>query len=205
MYSKHRLEALSDGIFAIAMTLLVLELKVPTGTAPGQLGHALLHDAHAWISFIVTFVITSVFWVMQHRVFEAVESIGLKTIVPTFFFLGLISLLPFSTGVWGQHLTEPLAFFLYFLNQFFLALALVIKLELARKSGHLHHTSHLPALRLRLGTMCITMAIAATSVWVFPIKYLGLVLAAFALLVRRLRAVLLRRLEVPAPASSPQP
>ncbi len=55
MFSKRRIEALSDGVFAIAMTLLILDLKVPLDTPPGQLGAALLHDVASWVSFMVTF------------------------------------------------------------------------------------------------------------------------------------------------------
>ncbi len=60
MITKSRL-ALSDGVFAIAMTLLILDIKIPPN-ASGHRSEALAKDFHAWISFVVTFVLTSVFW-----------------------------------------------------------------------------------------------------------------------------------------------
>ena len=133
MFSKHRLEALSDGVFAIAMTLLVLDIKVPVGVAKGQLGEALAKDAHGWISFAITFFIASVFWTFQHRLFELLEGVSQKMLVPTFVFLAFVSVLPFSTSLWGRHISEPLALLIYFGNQFAIAVALTVKLELARE------------------------------------------------------------------------
>lgn len=193
MYSKHRLEALSDGIFAIAMTLLVLELKVPTDVPRGELWHALQHDAHSWVSFVVTFGIASVFWTLQHRVFDAVEGYAAHTVVPTFLFLGLVSLVPFSTSLWGQHLGEPLAFFLYFLNQFAIAGALVLKLELARHYGHLKPGVETKILRFRLWTMSATMGVAAIGAWFLPGKYMGFPPMIVGVVTRRWRAYLTRK------------
>lgn len=73
MYSKHRIEALSDAVFAIAMTLLILDIKVPDAGFPGGLAAALKHELHDWVSFLITFALTSIFWIFQHRVFERIE------------------------------------------------------------------------------------------------------------------------------------
>ena len=54
MYSKQRVEALSDGIFAIVMTLLVLNLNVPANIQSGHLWQALKLESHTWASFLVT-------------------------------------------------------------------------------------------------------------------------------------------------------
>lgn len=69
MFLKHRAEALSDGIFAIAMTLLVLDIKVPLGS-DAPLSTALGRESHAWISFAISFLLAGIFWMHQHRVFE---------------------------------------------------------------------------------------------------------------------------------------
>src|SRR5947209_6864270 len=105
MFSKHRVEALSDGIFAIVMTLLIIEIKVPE---KGPLAEALRSQAHEWISFAVTFGIASLFWVLQHRLFDLVERLNTGILTLTFLALCLVTVLPFSTSLWGHHIAEPI-------------------------------------------------------------------------------------------------
>ncbi len=178
MFSKHRVEALSDGVFAIVMTLLVLDLKVPDEAAKGHLGSALLHGSHEWVSFVITFAIASVFWVFQHKLFDLLSDIHQRALVPTFLFLGLVSVLPFSTSLFGHHIAERLAFIVYFANQFLISLALLLKFEVLRASGAVAVGPEASALRLRLTLLCAvlgsTMLGAAflplTSVWIVPVS-----------------------------------
>ena len=174
MFSKHRLEALSDGVFAIVMTLLILDIRVPVDVPPGGLGAALQRDSHAWISFAITFAISSIFWNAQRRVFELVDEMTTESLVLTFVFLGLVMVLPFSTSLWGHYIQEPLAFVLYFANQFAIAAVLTAKLEVSRMRGHLHHGVEAGLLRVRLYTMCAAMAAAAIGAAELPIGSFGL-------------------------------
>ena len=75
MVGKTRIEALSDALFAIVMTLLILEIKVPIGVPPYQLAAELAKDAPSWVSFAITFLLASIFWVDQHRVLHALAKI----------------------------------------------------------------------------------------------------------------------------------
>jgi len=177
MFSKHRLEALSDGIFAVAMTLLVLDLIPHTDIPPGQLGAVLAHNGAAWSGVILTFGISAVFWTLQHRVFDLIDDICPATIIPTFIFLGLIAILPFTAAILGHHVSDHLASMLYFGNYFGIALALTAKLEIARASGHLRPHADALQVRLRLYAMCLIGAgclIAAlylplTRFWIAPV------------------------------------
>jgi uncharacterized membrane protein len=74
MYSKHRLEMLSDAVFAIAMTLLILDLKAPTDVAPGQLVSTLMHEKSSYLSLVLTFMLSASMWAFQPRLFEVTES-----------------------------------------------------------------------------------------------------------------------------------
>ena len=68
-FSKARIEALSDGVFAIAMTLLVLEIKVPElprDVAPAELWHATIEHWPIFFSFLVTFMLAGQFWLSHH-------------------------------------------------------------------------------------------------------------------------------------------
>ena len=174
MYSKHRVEALSDGVFAIAMTLLVLDLKVPTASEPGQLWSALQADWHEWVSFAITFTLAATFWTFQHQVFDLVKKIDRISLALTFLFLGFVSVLPFTTSLWGHHIKEPLAFVLYFGNQLALAATLTAKLEVARFRGDIEQGPAADKMRLRLSLMCLIMAVGALSATFVPLHMMSL-------------------------------
>jgi uncharacterized membrane protein len=178
-FSKHRLEALSDGVFAIAMTLLVLDLHVPKDLAAGGLAEALKHESHAFLSFALTFAITALFWARQHRVFDLIESTGAEALVPTFALLGFVSLLPFTTSLIGAPHPESLSFVLYFSNQFAIAASLTVKLELARWKGRLHQGANADHVRLRLYILCFLMLSEVLAALFFPARYVFLPLIVF--------------------------
>jgi uncharacterized membrane protein len=158
MYSKKRLEALSDGIFAIAMTLLVLELKVPTDFAHGQLWQALRLESNDWLAFLITFCIAARYWMLQHNVFMLTENFTHSAVVLTFTFLGLITILPFSSSLMGRYASEPLAFCLYCANQSAIGGVLIAKLEFLRIREHLKKSAEMQHVRsdsLRLDPSCM--------------------------------------------------
>jgi uncharacterized membrane protein len=197
------MEALSDGVFAIVMTLLVLDLKVPTDSAPGQLGSALLKDWHEWVSFAITFTLASTFWMFQHRVFDLVKRIDTLSAVLTFLFLGFVSVLPFTTSLWGHHIKDPLAFVLYFLNQLALAAALTAKVELARARGELEAGPETGVMRLRLYLICLTMAVGAVSAAFVPLNLMSLPIIVVGLGANLFRRWWKKKMERLAAAGSP--
>jgi uncharacterized membrane protein len=187
MTSKHRLEALSDGVFAIVMTLLILDIKVPAGIAPGGLAAALRADSHQWISFAITFAIAAVFWNLQRRVFALVSDVTDVNIFLTFLTLAFVTMLPFSTSLWGHHLNERLAFFLYFANQFVIGAVLTAKLEIARGKGHVQAGPEFNYMRFRLYTVCAVMASASLASLYLPLEYTGFAPMVVALVARVIR------------------
>jgi uncharacterized membrane protein len=196
-FSKNRIEALSDGIFAIAMTLLVLDLKVPTDTAPGQLGAGLMHELPELITFVITFALAALFWSMQHRVLELLDHVGQANLTLTFLFLGFVSILPFSTSLWGHHLKDPVAFRIYYMNQFALAALLTAKVEGARRKGHLRRGIDSISLRLRLYGMSVAMGTTAVCVWYLPLRLywvVGYVVVLVVLPIRVLRKRMVARM-----------
>lgn len=187
MYSKHRLEALSDAIFAIVMTLLVLEIKVPTGVPHGQLAQALKEPFRDWVALVITFVLSARFWVLQHQLFDLLDKIKPRTLVTTFLFLGLMTLLPFSTALWGHNITEPLALAIYFGHQGLIGVAMVVEIESGLRDHNLHVVEAMYKLRGRLYVMIIAMVAACLAVWLLPLHYTGIVAASAALLGRMVR------------------
>lgn len=94
-----RLEAFSDGIFAIAMTLLVLEIRLPENIALGTLGSALLHLWRSYLAFLTSFATIGVMWVNHHRVFNLIRRTDQGVLALNLLLMLGISFLPFPTLV----------------------------------------------------------------------------------------------------------
>jgi len=99
---KNRIEALSDGVFAIVMTLLILELRVPDlpPNAPNvAVTPALLALWPKFASYIVTFVSLGFFWLAHHVMYHAILGTDRVLLWLNIIFFMFVSLLPFSTSV----------------------------------------------------------------------------------------------------------
>jgi uncharacterized membrane protein len=96
-----RLHALIDGIFAIAATLLVLDLPRPLGSH--RLAHDLLHAWPSYAAFAITFVTIGVLWIEHHGMMSAVEYINRRFLERTLLFLALISIMPWPTAIAAEY------------------------------------------------------------------------------------------------------
>ena len=118
--NKARLEALSDGLFAIVMTLLVLELKLPElprNTPDEELLHRMRELGPALFAFVITFIVSSAFWLMHHLTFHFIRHTTRVLCWINLIFLMFVSLLPFSTGMVGRFPSRKVALCAYLGNQ----------------------------------------------------------------------------------------
>ncbi|HLK16481.1 MAG TPA: TMEM175 family protein [Fimbriimonadaceae bacterium] len=100
-----RLEALSDGVFAVAITLLVLEIKVPAALGPDQsLGHELLKLWPQFLAFVLSFMSIGIMWMNHHRIFKLLARTDDGLQVVNGALLLLITFVPFPTAVFAQNL-----------------------------------------------------------------------------------------------------
>ncbi|HKY07017.1 MAG TPA: TMEM175 family protein [Candidatus Binatia bacterium] len=116
---KNRIEALSDGIFAIVMTLLILELHVPklsVTAANVQVAAALFDLWPKFVSYLVAFVSLGVFWVAHHLMYHAVRRADRTLLWLNIFFFMFVSLIPFSTSVLNSFPDALIASFLFGVN-----------------------------------------------------------------------------------------
>jgi uncharacterized membrane protein len=187
-YNKRRVEALSDGIFAIAMTLLVLNLKTPTGFPPGHIWRALQHDWILWLSFALTFGLAARFWTLQHEVFDVIEHLNRRALTLAFIFLGLISVLPFTTSLLSDHFSDPSVLALYLAHEFTIALTLVLFLETCRNHGHTLANAELRSVRIKLYGMCATLATCILIAYIAKPYWIAAAPPLIGLLQRRLQA-----------------
>ncbi len=111
MYAPQRLGALTDGVFAIALTLLVLELKLPEPPpADLTLGEILRTDWHPFLGWIISFIVLARLWLIQHDTAAALTRASSHTLLINMVFLGTISLVPFSANLISVYdLSEPLS------------------------------------------------------------------------------------------------
>jgi len=128
-FTKSRVETFSDGIFAIIVTLLVLEIKVPhvaDHDSVRQLATALWGLLPKVVAWMISFLTVCVIWVNHHRIFEAV-----KTIDQPFFWLNAnlllwVSLLPYPTALMGDYPQNPLAVSTYGAVSLMMGIAFVL-------------------------------------------------------------------------------
>ena len=114
--SPARLETLTDGIFAIAMTILVLDIHVPElmkGATSGELFSSLVDIWPRIASFAISFIILAMFWVAHHTEFRYIKKLDHKLIWLNVFYLLFVSLLPFTAALLGRYPENQVAVIVY--------------------------------------------------------------------------------------------
>jgi uncharacterized membrane protein len=114
--SLGRLLTLSDGIFAISMTLLALDLQVPNiGSHPSDesLRHALAANADSYWSFLLTFYVVAGYWRQHRRLMRSVVTTHPALIRDTLALLLLVAAMPFPASLLGRYGSEPIALAVY--------------------------------------------------------------------------------------------
>jgi uncharacterized membrane protein len=112
-----RIVAFSDGVFAIAITLLVLALTVPEHLEHGEsLTEALWDLRHSLLAYAISFAVIGRYWVNHHRFFSSVTGFDGRLLAINIFYLAWVVLIPFSTDVIGNHGGEAAAVILYAVN-----------------------------------------------------------------------------------------
>lgn len=130
-----RIVAFSDGVFAIAITLLVLTLKVDPDTTNSTLGQALLDERQDFFAYAISFAVIGRFWLVHHRFFGDVTGFDGRLIVLNLFYLAWIVLIPFSTQIIGDYGGAEAAVVLYALNMVAVILSGVLLFADARRAG----------------------------------------------------------------------
>jgi len=104
-----RLAALTDGIFAVAITLVAVQLTIekPADDSARAMFDAIGAEKGAWIGFIVAFIVLARYWVANHSLFARLNAIDTTVIVLQMIYLFLIVLLPFSTRTVGDYGDNP--------------------------------------------------------------------------------------------------
>lgn len=105
-FQLERLILFSDAVFAIAITLLVIEIKIPEiheNVSDKALLHELGHLLPKFLGFIVSFMFIGLYWTIHHRMFGFVTAYDRRLLVLNLVFLFFIALMPFSTGFYSEY------------------------------------------------------------------------------------------------------
>jgi len=112
VFDPGRISALSDGVFAIAMTLLVLDLKAPdfgAGNEPGQFAASLMEQGPSFLSWLLSFAILCRLWIIQHDLLAGGDTRSRGFLAWNFLFLGCVALIPFPTSLLAEHPDKALS------------------------------------------------------------------------------------------------
>jgi uncharacterized membrane protein len=101
--TKGRLEAFSDGVIAILITIMVLELKIPHGSDWASLRPIV----PVFLTYVLSFVILAIYWNNHHHMFQAVDRVNGRILWANMHLLFWLSLVPFVTGWMGENHFAP--------------------------------------------------------------------------------------------------
>ena len=137
--TTHRIEALTDGIFAIAMTLLVLTLALPEAktelTQTVELYSLLIGQMHKFFNYALSFLLLAIFWVKHHQQFHFIKRTNRKHLWINIVTLMFIALIPFSTSLIGDYNDDRVAEFFFASNLFIIGMLFLWNWVYATK-GH---------------------------------------------------------------------
>jgi uncharacterized membrane protein len=189
-WGKTRLEALSDGVFAIAMTLLVFNIKMPEGLTRKSTNEEVLKALGSltpgFVAFGISFLILAAMWMSHHNVLHAVRKADRGIIWLNALYLAWVSLMPFSTSVYSVHLKTQAGLMVYWVNVFLAATSLaLIWLHAVRKRKLLSEemtpilitnislrVSMMPVVSLTgIVVTMIDSTAALYVVWLLPVSY----------------------------------
>ncbi|HJW09208.1 MAG TPA: TMEM175 family protein [Holophagaceae bacterium] len=138
---KVRLEALVDGVFAIAMTILVLEVRIPELQDPRsrtELADALRHAWPTVAAYLFSFLMLGLFWVWHHRLAAKLRQLDSLLITVSLLFLATVSFFPFAAGLLGRYMGNRVSLMVYLPVVAMILVLQVLFYGLAMRRGLLH-------------------------------------------------------------------
>ncbi|HUN21620.1 MAG TPA: TMEM175 family protein [Anaerolineales bacterium] len=113
--NKQRLEAFSDGVFAIVITLLILDIKIPN-VEPTALLSSLVNILPQVLTYVMSFFIVGLYWHLHHQVAAQIKQIDEPFVWLNLVWLLFVSVLPFPTSLLGRYPLQPISLAIYGAN-----------------------------------------------------------------------------------------
>src|SRR5438105_2935881 len=159
-----RTVAFSDGVFAIAMTLLVVTVNLPVHTSDKSLGHDLRELLPQVLAFFLSFAVIGRYWLAHHRFVGLVDGVNTRFLVWTLVYLAMIAFLPFSTAVFGDHPSVHAAVVLYAVNVAVISTLEVVLFVTAVRDGLFRHKLPPDVYRYSIGASLVPVAAFLLSI-----------------------------------------
>ena len=163
-----RVVAFSDGVFAIAMTLLVLGLEVPSHA--GDLGDALLDQDQSLFSYALSFAVLAKLWLDHHEFFSGLERFDRTLMALNLLYLAWVAVVPFTSNLLGDYGTDSVAVGVYAASITGVALSLCAQMTYAYRRGlfrddarELARRSWAPGAFAAAAVFALSIAVAAVS------------------------------------------
>lgn len=139
--NKNRLEAFSDGVFAIVITLLILNVKVPDIhiTNNGQLNHIIFAALPKLLSFAFSFLVIGIFWIAHHRIFSFVKVVDTPLLWLNLVYLMFNALVPFPASILADNFFLPTTILFYTGTLFLISMMHFIILEYIIRHEDIKH------------------------------------------------------------------
>jgi uncharacterized membrane protein len=170
-----RLLTLTDGVVAIAITLLVLQLNVPPPAqlvhpdSPSELAKALGNGADQLISYVISFYVIAQFWLVHHRVFRRIAGQREGLAWWNFAFLFTITVMPFTSDLLGKYASNPLAIDIFAANLLAATVATQLTVVFVRRNNLLiagTDAREMQAARLRVAAAVFVIVLSIGLAWV---------------------------------------
>jgi uncharacterized membrane protein len=144
--NKNRVEALSDGVFAIVITLLILDIRVPD-VDYSQLAEALVALLPRIFAYVISFGVIAVYWLAHHQTLHLLGKLSGFTIWINLVYLLAVSFMPFPTALLGRYPLQPIPIVIYGINLIVanvtgLTLTLYLRRHPELRSGYVHRAQH---------------------------------------------------------------
>ena len=165
--NKARLEAFSDGVIAVIITIMVLEMKVPHGEDFESLKPVI----PVFLSYVLSFIYAGIYWSNHHHLFHAVHHVNGRILWANLHLLFWLSLIPFTTGWMGENHFRPIPVAMYGAVLLCTGLAFV----LLTRSLILHHGEESPLARsirgdtkgkVSVALYAVAIPLAFVNVWI---------------------------------------
>lgn len=153
---KNRLESFSDGVFAIVITLLVLDLRLPS-VSYAALGGSLRAMAPSIAAYVLSFLLVGMYWVFHHHAFTLLDAVDGVLLWLNIVFLLFISFLPFPTMMLGRYPFETLPVVFYGVNLLLANMMGLLSLVYLRFNPQLASARHTPELHRRQVQMYLSV------------------------------------------------